>query len=238
MTHALTPAAGQVGLINALDAWLPQTQCTRCGYPRCCDYAEALARGSADVNRCPPGGEASIAALARLLDRPVLALDTACGVHEPRVRALIDETVCIGCRKCLDVCPVDAIVGARKLMHTVIEGECNGCGLCVPPCPVDCIALVPANVTADPDSPWPEYSRTDAGRWRARTGARLARLARRKSARTARAKKGTPPPSVTHPEKRPDADATAIFPDRATIRAEIGAAIERARAKRRRDNPA
>ena len=121
--------------IDAIDACLPQTQCTRCGYPRCRDYAAALARGETGLNRCPPGGDATIALLAQLLNRAPLPLDPDCGVHAPRTRAVIDEPVCIGCRKCIDVCPVDAIVGARKLMHTVIESECNGCALCLPACP-------------------------------------------------------------------------------------------------------
>jgi electron transport complex protein RnfB len=137
------PAAVDPALITRLDEWLPQTQCTQCGYPRCRAYAEALAEGRADINRCPPGGEVTIAALAGVLGVAPKSLDPSCGEHKPRVVTVIDENACIGCRKCLDVCPVDAILGARKLLHTVLATECNGCGLCVPPCPVDCIALVP-----------------------------------------------------------------------------------------------
>ena len=137
---------------EAIDVWLPQTQCTRCGYPRCRVYAEAIATGAADFNQCPPGGDATIMALAHLLDAAPKPLDPAFGPHTAHQRAIIDEPVCIGCRKCLDVCPVDAIVGARKLMHTVLDAECNGCALCLPVCPVDCIALLPAVLPAVMDS--------------------------------------------------------------------------------------
>jgi electron transport complex protein RnfB len=124
-----------------IDALLPQTQCTRCGYPTCRAYADAIATGEADIDRCPPGGMDGVAALARLHDREPKPLDPACGVEAPPSVALIDEAACIGCTKCIRACPVDAIVGASKRMHTVIADECTGCGLCVPPCPVDCISL-------------------------------------------------------------------------------------------------
>jgi electron transport complex protein RnfB len=202
-------------LVARIDAWLPQTQCTRCGYPRCRDYAEAIAAGRADVNRCPPGGDVTLHALSDLLGVPLKPLAPECGTHEPRSRALIDEAVCIGCRKCIDACPVDAIVGARKLMHTVVAHECNGCGLCLPPCPVDCIALVP--VAVHDGAPWPEYPAAESARWRMRTEARLARLARRKS-----------PPR----ERGSRPDAEAALPDRATIQADIRAAIERVKQKK------
>lgn len=130
-------------LVRDIDALLPQTQCTRCGYPTCRDYATAIATGGAGINRCPPGGEQGIAALAGLLGRAATALDPACGQEEPPALAVIDEAVCIGCTKCIQACPVDAIVGAGKHMHTVIAAECNGCALCLPACPVDCIDLGP-----------------------------------------------------------------------------------------------
>jgi len=130
-------------LTDRIDALLPQTQCRRCDYRACRPYAEAIARGEADINRCPPGGEAGIRAMAKLLGRPVLPLDPECGVESPRVVALIREAECIGCTKCIQACPVDAIVGGPKLMHTVIAEYCTGCELCLPPCPVDCIDLVP-----------------------------------------------------------------------------------------------
>ncbi|HEX4896327.1 MAG TPA: RnfABCDGE type electron transport complex subunit B [Solimonas sp.] len=136
-------------LVERIDALLPQTQCQRCGYPACRPYAEAVAAGSADFNQCPPGGDAGIAALAALLGRAPKAMNPANGVPLVQAQvAVIDETVCIGCTKCIQACPVDAIVGAAQLMHTVIAAECNGCELCLPPCPVDCITLVPAATRA------------------------------------------------------------------------------------------
>ena len=131
-------------MVDAVDALLPQTQCGRCGYDACLPYAQALVHGDADVNRCPPGGEVTVAALARILGRPVKALDPARGPAGPRETAIIDESACIGCTMCIRACPVDAIIGARKWMHAVLESECTGCGLCVEPCPVDCIAMAPA----------------------------------------------------------------------------------------------
>ena len=143
--HRRAPTTGMgIGAVDAVDALLPQTQCGRCGYDACRPYAQALVRGGADVNRCPPGGEATIAALARILGRPVKALDPACGAAGPRETAIIDESACIGCTVCIRACPVDAIIGARRWMHAVLESECTGCGLCVEPCPVDCISMVPA----------------------------------------------------------------------------------------------
>jgi Na+-translocating ferredoxin:NAD+ oxidoreductase subunit B len=124
-----------------IDALLPQTQCTRCGYAGCSPYAAAIANGEAQINQCPPGGAATIDALARLLNRPALPLNPANGVESaPRV-AWIDETRCIGCARCLAPCPVDAIIGAQKYMHTVLADRCTGCELCLPPCPVDCIEM-------------------------------------------------------------------------------------------------
>ena len=137
-------APPEAELAAAIDALLPQTQCTRCGYPACRAYADAIAAGAADINQCPPGGQAGIALLAQLLRRAPKPLNPANGVEKPREVARIDEDACIGCTKCIQACPVDAIVGASKLMHTVLADECNGCELCIPPCPVDCIAMVPA----------------------------------------------------------------------------------------------
>lgn len=125
-----------------IDRLLPQTQCGQCGYPGCRPYAEAIASGVADINQCPPGGEAGIRALANLLGREPMKLNAANGVEKPKALALIDEAICIGCTKCIQACPVDAIVGASKLMHTVIAELCTGCELCLPPCPVDCIEMV------------------------------------------------------------------------------------------------
>lgn len=198
---------------ETIDTWLPQTQCTRCGYPSCRAYAEAIALGAADFNQCAPGGDTTRAALAALLGVEPKPLNPAHGPHLPRQRALIDEPVCIGCRKCLEVCPVDAIVGARQVMHSILDTECNGCALCLPVCPVDCIALVPALSTTS-NSPWPEYSQAEADHWRARAEARRLRL--RKKAALARA------------SKKPRAADT----DSERMRAEIRAAVARVRAKK------
>jgi Na+-translocating ferredoxin:NAD+ oxidoreductase subunit B len=131
-----------------IDALLPQTQCTRCGYPSCRDYARAIAAGEADINQCPPGGEETIRALARLLARPAKPLDPAFGTHKPLETARIDESLCIGCMLCIRACPVDAIVGTAKRMHTVLTAHCTGCELCLPPCPVDCIQMIPVESLA------------------------------------------------------------------------------------------
>lgn len=141
-------------VVDKIDALLPQTQCGQCGYAGCRPYAEAMAAGEADINRCPPGGEPTIIALADLLGRDPKPLDAEVGEEKPRMVAVIDEDWCIGCTLCIQACPVDAIVGASKQMHTVIEAECTGCELCVEPCPVDCIAMVPVAVTIG-DWKWP-----------------------------------------------------------------------------------
>ena len=155
-------------LAARIDALLPQTQCRRCGFDACRPYAEALARGATALNRCPPGGAALIAELATLLDRPLLPLDPACGAEGPPRVAWIDEPACIGCARCLDPCPTDAILGARKRMHTVIAADCSGCELCVPACPVDCIRMVPA----------PEHPMSPAAHFRRLYERRTGRLAR------------------------------------------------------------
>ena len=136
-----------------IDALLPQTQCTRCGFAGCKPYAEAIAAGEADINQCPPGGGATIQALAALLGRRVIALNPANGAEAPARVAWIDELRCIGCAKCLAPCPVDAIVGAAKFMHTVLVDRCTGCELCIPPCPVDCIELRASPIGAHNDAP-------------------------------------------------------------------------------------
>lgn len=128
-------------LADRIDALLPQTQCTRCGYAACAPYAAAIASNEADIDRCPPGGAATIAALARLLGRDIKPLNPECGVEGPPRVACIDESRCIGCAKCLAPCPVDAIVGAAKYLHTVLAERCTGCELCIAPCPVDCIEM-------------------------------------------------------------------------------------------------
>ncbi len=195
-------------LADAIDRALPQTQCTKCGYPACRPYATAIAAGEADINRCPPGGDPGIRALAALTGRPYAPLDPACGVEAPRRVAIIDEARCIGCTLCIAACPVDAIAGARRQMHTVIAALCTGCDLCLPPCPVDCIDMVPA---ADPvwDAP-----QADAARSRFRR--RSVRLQRESAARTAARAQRTL--AARHgPEAR---------------RAAIEAALDRARSRR------
>lgn len=129
-------------IVDQIDDLLPQTQCGQCGHPGCRPYAEAIANG-ADINKCPPGGESTIQSLADLLDVEPMPLDAEHGEEKPQQVAIIREEECIGCTKCIQACPVDAILGAAKHMHTVIESECTGCDLCVEPCPVDCIDMVP-----------------------------------------------------------------------------------------------
>lgn len=170
-------------LAQRIDALLPQTQCTKCGYEGCRPYADAIASGEASYNQCPPGGAQGVARLAQLLGRPVIPLNPQNGIERPRPRAVIDESLCIGCTLCLQACPVDAIVGAAKLMHTVIEARCTGCDLCVPPCPVDCIDMVP--VTGERTG-WDAWSPPQADAARAHFEAHQARLAKEKAEREAR----------------------------------------------------
>jgi len=202
-------AAASPPLALRIDRLLPQTQCTRCGYPACRPYADAIAAGAADINRCPPGGDATIAALAALTGRRVVALDPACGEEAPLRVARIDEAACIGCTLCIAACPVDAIVGARLRMHTVLASQCTGCALCLPPCPVDCIEMAPAGRA---------WTRDDADEARARFESRTARVARKE--RLA--------------ERTAAAAATPTAQDAAFARkAAVDAAIARARARRR-----
>ena len=163
------PAAMANDLSERIDALLPQTQCRQCGYAGCRPYAEAVAAGDADINRCPPGGVEVIDALARLLGQVPVPLDASCGVAKAPAVALIDEAWCIGCTLCIQACPVDAIAGAAKLMHTVITAECTGCELCIPPCPMDCIAMVAVERPLEPMAL--------AAHWRSRYRARQNRLA-------------------------------------------------------------
>jgi electron transport complex protein RnfB len=133
---------GRDSAADAIEQLLPRIQCAQCGYPGCRPYAEAIARGDAEVNRCPPGGEDTVRALAQLLGRQAPPLDTSLGAASMLRRAIIDESICIGCNRCAEACPVDAIAGLPQRMHTVISRHCTGCELCLPPCPVDCIAMV------------------------------------------------------------------------------------------------
>ena len=164
-------AARPLPRVVAIDALLPQTQCGQCGHDGCLPYAQAIDAGAADINRCPPGGDAGIAALAALLGRPAVALDPSCGTPRPLHRALIDEQRCIGCTLCIQACPVDAIAGATRRMHTVLAAHCTGCDLCLPPCPMDCIVMVPV----EPARAW---TAADAAAARQRLHARRERRQR------------------------------------------------------------
>ncbi|WP_323016772.1 RnfABCDGE type electron transport complex subunit B [Castellaniella sp.] len=193
-------------LIDALDALLPQTQCGQCGFDGCRPYAQAMAEGRADTNRCPPGGPQTIAALSLQLHTPAQPLDPNCGVHQPFRVALIDEEHCIGCTLCIQACPVDAILGSNQSMHTIIEADCTGCELCVTPCPVDCITMVPAGR---------DWTHADAQTARHRYLARNARLAARHdesagpAARTLANKPALTPPSTDHDKQDRIAQALA-----------------------------
>ncbi len=181
---------------DEIDALLPQTQCTRCGYAGCLPYAEAIARGEAEINQCPPGGTATIGALARLLGREALPLNPANGAEAPHRIAQIDESRCIGCAKCLPPCPVDAIVGAPRHMHTVLTELCTGCDLCIAPCPVDCIEMVPASaLTGVPSgAPPAELNRSRFAAHRERIERRARGRADTIAARKLRAHTGRPTP--------------------------------------------
>ena len=187
----MTPQSDNQALVESIDRRLPQTQCTQCDYPGCLDYARAIAAGEADINQCPPGGDISIHALARLLGREALPLNPENGVHRPLQLAFIREADCIGCKLCIKACPVDCIVGAVKLMHTVVAADCSGCELCLPVCPTDCIVLVAPPAADDehggksngqpdnnPDAPsmWPEFSATQVEKSRRRARHKRRRL--------------------------------------------------------------
>ena len=170
-----------------LDA-LPQTQCTRCGYPDCAAYADAIAQGQADINQCPPGGAEGVARLAAISGKPVIALNPENGVEAPRSVVFVDEAWCIGCTLCIEACPTDAIFGTHKHMHTVIEAYCTGCELCLPVCPVDCILLENASGTATGWDAWsPAQADLARTRYAAATTRRADTLATHRSSKTAQA---------------------------------------------------
>jgi electron transport complex protein RnfB len=220
----VTDVAAPSSLADVLEAALPQTQCTRCGYPDCRAYAEAMASGEADIHRCPPGGAEGIARLAVLTGRPVQPLDPGRGHEGPRALAVIDENWCIGCTLCIKACPVDCIVGASKRMHTVIAAQCTGCELCVPACPVDCIAMLP--VTGERTG-WAAWSAGDAEAARERYAFhrfRTDRAARENDERLA----------AKAAQKLADLPAHTLLSDPAALerkRAVIEAALARARAR-------
>jgi Na+-translocating ferredoxin:NAD+ oxidoreductase subunit B len=189
--------AEDMTLADEIDALLPQTQCTRCGYDGCRPYSEAIARDETSINQCPPGGAATIVALANLLHRPTLPLNPDNGVEGPALVAIIDEERCIGCIKCLPPCPVDAIIGSRKQTHTVVAALCTGCELCIAPCPVDCITMAPRD--AELRDPTPDMNReryyAHTARHTRRAEEQAAVLAARKEA--ARAPAAAPAPEET-----------------------------------------
>ncbi|MDE2598956.1 MAG: electron transport complex subunit RsxB [Rhodocyclaceae bacterium] len=229
------PQTEEERLIAKIDAVLPQTQCTKCGYDGCRPYAAAIAKGEAGINQCPPGGDHGIHVLADLLQREYKPLDTTHGIEQPRTVAFIDEPVCIGCTLCIQACPVDAIVGAAKQMHTIVADLCSGCELCVAPCPVDCISMQPV--------PAEELARDRADQWREQHDLHLFRLERdkwEKQQKTAGAKAPTSPADAGVAEPpAPASTATSqagLMPLDAK-RALIAAAMERARQQREAIKP-
>ena len=228
------PLTEEERLIEKIDAVLPQTQCTKCGYDGCRPYAEAIARGEADINQCPPGGDAGIHVLADLLDKEYKPLNPVHGTEQPRMVAVIDEPICIGCTLCIQACPVDAIVGAAKLMHTVVPDLCSGCDLCVAPCPVDCISMQPISVE--------EAQRDRSEQWRSQHEFLLFRQERTKEEKSkpAGAKAPTSPADAgiaepSGPSPAVAAPAGLMPPD--AKRALIAAAMERARQQREATKP-
>jgi len=196
---ALTPDQ----LVETLDQLLPQTQCTQCGFDGCKPYAQAIVFDRIPINRCPPGGQSGVVAMAEVLGTPVVALDLTRGAPAALTLAVIDESHCIGCTLCIAACPVDAIIGANKRMHTVVDDACTGCGLCVAPCPVDCIDMVPAKRA---------WTSQDAQDSKIRHAQRNQRLARTRATQSA-------------PLRAPKADEVK--------QAAISDALARARARRR-----
>lgn len=216
---------GMNELARRIDAALPQTQCTRCGYPDCASYAQAIAAGEAGINQCPPGGAEGIARLALITNRAPLPLDTQFGIEGPLTVAVIDEDWCIGCTLCIKACPTDAILGSNKHMHTVIEPYCTGCELCIPVCPVDCISL---DVVSEERTGWQAWSDEQAALARTRYEQRAQRLAKEAVEHDAQLE-------AKARMKLADLEAHSLHTDPATLnkkRDVIAAALERARLKR------
>jgi electron transport complex protein RnfB len=211
-------------LAEQLLAALPQTQCTRCGYPDCAAYARALTDGEAGINQCPPGGAEGIHRLSRLTGRPVIPLNPANGTETVRAVAIIDESWCIGCTLCLAVCPTDAILGSNKLMHTVIEPYCTGCELCLPVCPVDCIAMVPVSGGA---TGWDAWSQPQADQARERHAFHVQRQGREVQENAARLEAKARAKLADLPAHTHNASGAEL----ARKKAVIEAALARARAR-------
>lgn len=213
-------------LADQIEDLLPQTQCTKCGYPACRPYAEAIASGEAKINQCPPGGIEGVRRLAAVTGRKVIPINPANGAERPRPVAFIDEALCIGCTLCIQACPVDAILGAAKQMHTILPSLCTGCDLCVAPCPVDCIAMVPVTGEA---TGWDAWSQNDADAARARHDFRSARLQRERDENDARlAAKAVEKMRAVTAEA---ANTPEELAEKERKRAIIAAAMERARLK-------
>lgn len=212
-------------LARRIDALLPQTQCTRCGFPDCAAYAQAVAAGEAGINQCPPGGAQGIERLAALTGQPVQPLNPEFGIEGPVTVAVIDEDWCIGCTLCLKACPTDAIVGSNKHMHTVIEPYCTGCELCIPVCPVDCIALEPVSGILTGWAAWPAELATQA---RQRYEARQRRLVREQIEHDARLEEKARAKLADLPAHSRHTDPAVLD----TKRAVIEAALARARLRR------
>jgi electron transport complex protein RnfB len=211
-------------LADLIEDQLPQTQCTKCGYPACRPYAEAIAAGEADINQCPPGGIEGVRRLSSVTGRPVIPINPANGIERPRPVAFIDEALCIGCTLCIQACPVDAILGAAKQMHTILPSLCTGCDLCVAPCPVDCISMVPVTGEA---TGWAAWSQEAADAARARHDFRSQRLTREREENDARL-------AAKAVEKMREVTAEATntpeeLAEKERKRAIIAAAMERAR---------
>jgi Na+-translocating ferredoxin:NAD+ oxidoreductase subunit B len=219
------PPSAPPTLADQIEDLLPQTQCTKCGYSGCRPYAEAIADGTAEINQCPPGGIEGVARLAGLLGRKVIPINPANGHERPRPVAFIDESLCIGCTLCIQACPVDAIIGAAKQMHTILPSLCTGCDLCVAPCPVDCIVMYP--VTGDRTG-WDAWSAEQAAAARERHDFRTFRLRREREENEARL-------AAKAASKLSEGAQDALTPEQAAEkerkRAIIAAAMERARAR-------
>ena len=216
-------------LADRIEDVLPQTQCTKCSYKGCRPYAEAIASGEANINQCPPGGAEGIRRLSSVTGRPVIPLNPVNGFERPRAVAFIDESLCIGCTLCIQACPVDAIIGAAKQMHTIIPKDCTGCDLCVPACPVDCIVMYPVTETTG----WDAWTQAQADEARERHDFRLARLIREREENDARLAAKAKAKAEAVERLTPENEAELAEKERK--RQIIAAAMERARQRAEAD---
>ena len=215
----------EAALARRVDAVLPQTQCTRCGFPDCAGYAQAIAAGSAGIDRCPPGGAEGVARLAAVTGHAPVPLNPAFGVEAPRRLAVVDEAWCIGCTLCIQACPTDAIVGAPKAMHSVIAVRCTGCELCVPVCPVDCIELENASGA---QTGWNAWSAPQAGQARMHYRDRTARLQHAADAAAVQRERATAAVLADLPAHSSIEDQAVVARKRSAIEAALSRARERA----------